>query len=359
MSIPISSTQSMAENRERFSKHFEEKDKDAFSLENFFTLLMAEMSNQDPLEPMSNTDFISNLANFTALKAQQDALYFQNANYAQSLVGKTVTVAAMLGSRFSVETGIVTSMGLADGEFTIKVNGNNYPLSRIMEVTPTNNPFTITGDEGAYATSLIGKQVMITATNDEGRRIVENGIVSRIEIIDNQINVIVGELAYPLSAVIRVEQAGTTSDGTQTATPDQKAYATSLIGKKVTFTEQLEDGKTGYVDTGIVTHFEIVSGQIMMVMGDFSYPLKFVTKVENATAEPPQQTPPPQTSSTITELAAATALIGKEITADSPNGTIKGVVTHVLSGPVIRVAISGGSFVELGNILTVEKPSGS
>jgi flagellar basal-body rod modification protein FlgD len=212
--MAVNSTQNIAENRERFAKYFTNKDKDAFSMENFFNLLMAEMSNQDPLEPMSNTEFIGNLANFTALKAQQDALYYQNANYAQSLVGKTVTVpdfTATSGVRFT--SGIVTSMNVTDGDFSIKVNGKDHPLSNIMEILPTHNPYTIVGSEGAYAASLIGMKVTVVGTDDVGRRITETGIVTRFEVRDNEISIIIKDLAYPLSSVLRVEAADSKGPG--------------------------------------------------------------------------------------------------------------------------------------------------
>jgi flagellar basal-body rod modification protein FlgD len=212
--MAVNSTQSIAENRERFARYFTNQDKDAFSMENFFNLLMAEMSNQDPLEPMSNTDFIGNLANFTALKAQQDALYYQNANYAQSLVGKTVTVpdhTFTSGVRFT--SGIVTSMNVTDGDFSVKVNGKDYPLSSIMEILPTHNPYTIIGSEGAYAAALIGMKVTVVGTDDTGRRITETGIVSRFEVRDNQISIIIGNLSYPLSSVLRVEGADSRGPG--------------------------------------------------------------------------------------------------------------------------------------------------
>ncbi|MCL2693796.1 MAG: hypothetical protein FWE60_01675 [Oscillospiraceae bacterium] len=205
--MAVNSAQNILDNREKYAKFFEKKEKDAFSMENFFTLLMAEMGNQDPLEPMSNTEFISQMASFTALKAQQDALYYQNANYAQSLVGKTVTIGALTGSKFGVQSGIVTSMNLTDGQFMVKVNGKDYPLSSIMEVLPTHNPYTVTGSDGAYATSLIGKQATVVGTSEDGRRITETGVVSHIEIKDNQINIIIDDRAYPLSSVIKVEKA--------------------------------------------------------------------------------------------------------------------------------------------------------
>jgi flagellar basal-body rod modification protein FlgD len=273
-------------------------------MENFFNLLMAEMKNQDPLEPMSNTEFISQLANFTALKAQQDALYYQNANYAQSLVGKTVTVATLGGSSLAVESGIVTSMSLSEGQFMVKVNGKDYALSSIMEVLPSHNPYTITGNDGAYATSLIGKQVTVVGTDSAGRRIIETGTVNRIEIADNQINIIMDGLSYPLSSVIRVEDTESSANNQSTITAGDWAHATSLIGKLVTVTEPHEDGK-GYVDTGIVTRVEVSDNQIKLIIDGQAYPLAYVTKVQEAPqntadskSEPkpaePEVTPPPE-----------------------------------------------------------------
>jgi len=285
----VNSTQSIAENRQKYAKYFTAKDKDAFSMENFFTLLMAEMSNQDPLEPMSNTEFISQLANFTALKAQQDALYYQNANYAQSLVGKTVTVATMAGSKLNTDSGIVTSMSLSEGSFMVKVNGKDYALSNIMEVLPSHNPYTITGNDGAYATSLIGKKVTVVGKDEAGRNIIENGVVSRIEIMDNQINLIMDiegkELAYPLASVIKVEDAAAAAEGKNEISASDWAYATSLIGKIVTITEPDDEYSNGYKDTGVVTQVEILKGKITLIMGGEQYPLEYVTSVKSAPKE--------------------------------------------------------------------------
>ncbi|MDE8719194.1 flagellar hook capping FlgD N-terminal domain-containing protein, partial [[Eubacterium] siraeum] len=55
---------------------------------------MAEMSNQDPLEPTSNTEFVSQMAQFTAFQAQQDNLKYSMSNYAAGLVGKTLSMNA-------------------------------------------------------------------------------------------------------------------------------------------------------------------------------------------------------------------------------------------------------------------------
>ena len=229
----LGSTTNIADNYQRYSKYFSEEDNDDVSIDTFFQLLVAEMSKQDPLEPMSNTEFISQMANFTALSAQKDALYYQNANYAQSLVGKTVTVAKASAGKdeLKTESGVVTSMRLSGKTFNIRVNGQDYTLANIMEVLPTTNPYSVSGSDGAFATSLIGKYVTCVTTKD-GSILTDEGKVSRIEIKDNEITVIIGGLAYPLSTVTRVEDEEPTATGSaSSAASDSGATNTNIGGK--------------------------------------------------------------------------------------------------------------------------------
>jgi flagellar basal-body rod modification protein FlgD len=205
----ISNTQSsvgnILENRVRYAHLFTDKRNDEISIETFYKLLMAEMSNQDPLDPMSNTDFISQMANFTSLQVQQEALYFNNANYAQSMAGKTVIVARSTGSGLDVETGVVSRVNFTGGQFQVTVNGKDYPIKNVMEVLDGNHGVT-GGSDGAFATSLIGKYVTVGWLDAQGRARQEEGFVERIEIDKGVISVIIDKLSYPLNSVIRIEE---------------------------------------------------------------------------------------------------------------------------------------------------------
>jgi len=86
------------------------KASDEMSKDAFMQLLVAQMSNQNPLEPMENTEFIGQLAQFSALEQQQNiaagiellALTQTAATNSQmvNLIGKRVVVP---GSEFSLE----------------------------------------------------------------------------------------------------------------------------------------------------------------------------------------------------------------------------------------------------------------
>ena len=213
-------TTSAAENYAKYAQYFEEKSSNTMlSIETFFSLLMAEMTNQDPLEPTSNTEFISQLANFTALQNSSNTLYYNTVSYAASLAGKTVTVATMKadGKGLDVQTGVVTGVDISDGtNIEIVVNGKRYLLSNVMNVAETYTSSNTSGSDGAYAVSLIGKKVTLVATTDNGG-VVDEGIVESIEIENGEYRVVVNGYSFALSDIIKVVNPDDSTDSTDSA----------------------------------------------------------------------------------------------------------------------------------------------
>lgn len=218
---PVSSVDDV---RNKYAKYFEQDNsKSIVSIDTFFQLLMAEMTNQDPLEPTSNTEFISQLANFTALQTGSDSLYYNTVNYASNLAGKTVTVATNAGvdsegkMKLNVETGVVTGVDISDeNSIEITVNGKRYGLGSIMNVAGNSTGSTVSATDGAYAVSLIGKNVMLKATNAEGQTIVDSGVVESIEVENGVYRIVMGGLSYPLDSVIKVGNTASSVGGTET-----------------------------------------------------------------------------------------------------------------------------------------------
>ena len=209
--------------RNKYAKYFEQDNsKSIVSIDTFFQLLMAEMTNQDPLEPTSNTEFISQLANFTALQTGSDSLYYNTVNYASNLAGKTVTVATNAGvdsegkMKLNVETGVVTGVDISDeNSIEITVNGKRYGLGSIMNVAGNSTGSTVSATDGAYAVSLIGKNVMLKATNADGQTIIDSGVVESIEVENGVYRIVMGGLSYPLDSVIKVGNTASSVGGTE------------------------------------------------------------------------------------------------------------------------------------------------
>lgn len=97
----------------------------------FMQLLTTELQNQDPLQPMDDTQSVAQLAQFSALQAQNELnSSFQNfqSNFgvlqASALIGKTVTVNTpdATGNSSSL-TGTVTSIAVQNGKPYFTMNG--------------------------------------------------------------------------------------------------------------------------------------------------------------------------------------------------------------------------------------------
>lgn len=112
--------------------------KQVLGQEDFLKLLALQFSSQDPLKPMEDTDFISQMANFSSLEIQNSMSASmaslsstQQMAGAQSLLGKNAEVLDADGSPIS---GLVTSVR-TDGEKTmITINSQEYDFASVRRV---------------------------------------------------------------------------------------------------------------------------------------------------------------------------------------------------------------------------------
>jgi len=103
--------------------------------QDFLNLLVAQLTNQDTMNPMKDTEFISQMAQFTTLETMQTMTELIYAQYGASMAGKNVIVAAYDNNgNYSQDQGIVQSVQFMNGDCTVKVNDRSYSMSSIMEV---------------------------------------------------------------------------------------------------------------------------------------------------------------------------------------------------------------------------------
>jgi len=115
------------------------RDGATMQMDDFLQLLTAQIANQDPLEPMKDTEFISQMANIASLEQmQQFSKGFEN--FADS--HKDMVTQAYLGRKVNIEdegksiTGIVDAVNKAeDGVVTVQVNGKDYSPENISRVS--------------------------------------------------------------------------------------------------------------------------------------------------------------------------------------------------------------------------------
>ena len=105
----------------------------------FLKLLVVQMRNQDPLKPVSDTEFIAQMAEFsnleqtTAMNVQLKELRQSNAfTQAAALMGKQVS---LLSGDNTFTKGIVTELEVMEGEVSVIVNGKAYELGQVVKVS--------------------------------------------------------------------------------------------------------------------------------------------------------------------------------------------------------------------------------
>ncbi len=113
----------------------DKKDNSTMTQEDFLKIMVAQLTNQDFMNPADNSDMVNSMVQYSNMQAMQDMLAFSKTSYAMSLVGKTVTAA-----RFTVSGGLDTTTGpiekvsLVDDKYIVYVNGKTYELHQIMEI---------------------------------------------------------------------------------------------------------------------------------------------------------------------------------------------------------------------------------
>ena len=116
------------------------------SFESLLQIVLTQLTYQDPLEPMDNFQFVSQLAQFSQIQQTQtmsdniEALVrAQTTGQAASLLGRTVDIVAGAGSL----TGKVTAVAFANGAPTLTIETaqgqtiSGLPLGNVSQIRET------------------------------------------------------------------------------------------------------------------------------------------------------------------------------------------------------------------------------
>ena len=115
------------------------------SQDDFLKLLIAQMTSQDPINPMNNQDMLAQMVQFSTLqgnnsmqKAVTDMQNNQSLLQANALLGRQVTLQADANT---VTKGVVSAVDVSSGTAQIVVNGTSFDLSQVLSITtPATNP---------------------------------------------------------------------------------------------------------------------------------------------------------------------------------------------------------------------------
>lgn len=111
------------------------------SEQDFLNLLVTQMTQQDPLNPMTDEDMVGQMVQFSTLQSntQMQSLLSgmqtnQVFNNAASMIGMQVQV--QTDANGDTTQGIVSGIDASSGTPEIVVNGRSYSVSQVLSVIP-------------------------------------------------------------------------------------------------------------------------------------------------------------------------------------------------------------------------------
>lgn len=184
------------------------------TVQDFLQLMVAQLKNQDFMNPVDDTQYVTQLAQFATMQQMQELAEHSKANYVSSLVGKNVTVAKMsVSGNVSKVEGPIEKITLFNNEYKVYVDGQAYDLSEIMilnDPSSQQNKYS----QATYASALVGKTVSATSKNEEGIAETVEGVVDKMAYVDGEYKVYVNDKAYSLDDVAVINKNTSGDDST-------------------------------------------------------------------------------------------------------------------------------------------------
>ena len=119
-------------------------------MDDFVKLLVTELRNQDPLEPMSNQEILQQISQIREIESNarltetlQSVLLGQNMATAGSLMGQVVKGLSETGERV---TGPVDRVSIDDGVALVHVGEHTIALRNVSEILPEGAEFEETDE---------------------------------------------------------------------------------------------------------------------------------------------------------------------------------------------------------------------
>lgn len=147
----------------------------------FLQILIAQLANQDPMEPMKDTDFIAQMAQFSSLEQMQAMNATFQSSQAYNYVGKTVvattTIQDETGNWVQTDlTGVVSGIEYKNSEPYLIVGDYLIPMDSVSQVYQSSNLDSSILQGGA----LVGKYVTAQKAEADGSVTEVSGKVTKV-----------------------------------------------------------------------------------------------------------------------------------------------------------------------------------
>ncbi|WNR46649.1 flagellar hook assembly protein FlgD [Paenibacillus roseipurpureus] len=122
------------------SSKTKEKDNNTLGKDDFLKILITQLQNQDPTQPLQDKEFIAQMAQFTSVEqltnmSNEMKLMRQSLGFVSGLIGKSITWTGTDSSGVSSDhTGVVDSITFKDGNQYANVNGVEIALDKLKKI---------------------------------------------------------------------------------------------------------------------------------------------------------------------------------------------------------------------------------
>lgn len=108
--------------------------------DDFLKILLTQLKNQDPTQPLKDTDFIAQMAQFSSMEqitnmALEMKNLSQSMGIASSIIGKSVSWLEKSTVETVTKNGIVDGISLKDGVQYALVQGDEIPINDLIKVS--------------------------------------------------------------------------------------------------------------------------------------------------------------------------------------------------------------------------------
>ena len=112
-------------------------------MDEFLKLMITELQNQDPLNPLENNEILQQISQIREIGATgkltetlEAVLLGQNLTSATSMIGKTIEA---LSDDAQTVRGVVDKISVTDGEPRLHIGDKSIRLNNVSQVLATNN----------------------------------------------------------------------------------------------------------------------------------------------------------------------------------------------------------------------------
>lgn len=239
--------------------------------DDFLKLLITQVQYQDPLDPQTDTDFIAQMAQFSALEQMQNLNSSFSMTMGFGLIGKYVVgqVTNEDTGNTAYVSGVVESVRVKSGKVYAIVDGQEINVDNITDVSDASSASA--GARISDYSGLVGMLGSAYVYNSDGKSAALQGIISSLE-------------QKPDGIYAHLDEVDIDPMDLDTATfGGPEGYVQTYAGKKITV--KIADGGTGaeVKVTGMLRDGYLDdSGKLRLILDDVTLPVDDIYATEMA-----------------------------------------------------------------------------